>query len=136
MNWVNKIKGYISTFIRPSFYMSGMDYFLRLWHEANAKERGILVLVFSPMFLCLAGLFVSVVYFVLFVLPSFVFRVLGWGALTALSGAGGRYCYKYFTSHEARQKMTTTETPEVIEVQYEEIREEPQNTKKRRKGNA
>ena len=61
------------------------------------KERGILILVFAPMLVCLAGLFISVVSFVLFVLPSFVLRLLGWGVLTALFGAGGRYCYERMT---------------------------------------
>lgn len=92
-----RIKEYLMKFLRPSLYISGLDYFLKLWNHSDAKERGILLLVFSPMFLCTGGLIFSLIYFVLFVLPSFLFSILGWGILAALFGAGGRYCFKYFT---------------------------------------
>ena len=92
-----RIKEYLMKFLRPSLYISGLDYFLKLWNQSDAKERGILLLVFSPMFLCTGGLIFSLIYFVLFVLPSFLFSILGWGILAALFGAGGRYCFKYFT---------------------------------------
>lgn len=92
-----KIKEYLMKFLRPSLYISGLDYFIKLWNHSDAKERGILLLVFSPMFLCTGGLIFSLIYFVLFVLPSFLFSILGWGILAALFGAGGRYCFKYFT---------------------------------------
>ena len=95
-----RIKEYLMKFLRPSLYISGLDYFLKLWNQSDAKERGILLLVFSPMFICTGGLIFSIIYFVLFVLPSFLFGILGWGLLAALFGAGGRYCFKYFTGKE------------------------------------
>lgn len=95
-----RIKEYLMKFLRPSLYISGLDYFLKLWNNSDAKERGILLLVFSPMFICTGGLIFSIIYFVLFVLPSFLFGILGWGLLAALFGAGGRYCFKYFTGKE------------------------------------
>lgn len=95
-----RIKEYLMKFLRPSLYISGLDYFLKLWNNSDAKERGISLLVFSPMFICTGGLIFSIIYFVLFVLPSFLFSILGWGLLAALFGAGGRYCFKYFTGKE------------------------------------
>ncbi len=95
-----RIKEYLMKFLRPSLYISGLDYFLKLWNNSDAKERGILLLVFSPMFICTGGLIFSIIYFVLFVLPSFLFGILGWGLLAALFGAGGRYCFRYFTGKE------------------------------------
>ena len=100
MFWLMRIKEYLMKFLRPSLYISGLDYFLKLWNQSDAKERGILLLVFSPMFICTGGLIFSIIYFVLFVLPSFLFGILGWGLLAALFGAGGRYCFKYFTGKE------------------------------------
>ena len=87
----------LPSWLKVSFLIGGLGNVLDLWQEADARERGILLLVFAPMFLCLGGLLFSVVSFVLFVLPSFVLRVLGWGLLSALFGAGGRYCYAHMT---------------------------------------
>ena len=53
----------------------------------------ILLLVFAPMLFCVLGLLFSVASFVLFVLPSFILRLLGWAVLTALFGAAGAYCH-------------------------------------------
>ena len=92
-----KLFDHIPLFLRPAIFISGLSDILSLWQRAGAKERGILILVFAPMLVCLAGLLLSVVSFVLFVLPSFVLRLLGWGVLTALFGAGGRYCYERMT---------------------------------------
>lgn len=111
-----KIREYIMKFIKPSLYIGGLDYVLNVWHEANAKERGILLLTFAPMFVSFGGLLASIIYFVLFVLPAFIFRVLGWGILTALFGAGGKYCYKYFTG----KTITGKTSDDVIDVQYTE----------------
>ena len=100
--WINRVKSYFMKLIKPSMYLSGMDYVFKLWQDSNPKERGILLLTFAPMFLCLGGLIFSIIYFVLFVLPSFLFSTLGWGLLTALFGAGGKYCFKYFTGKELK----------------------------------
>ena len=128
MFWFNRFKGYVMKLVKPSMYMSGMDYVFKLWQEADAKERGILLLTFSPMFISLGGLVFSIIYFVLFVLPSFLFSILGWGILTALFGAGGKYCYKYFTGKEVKAKIDKN----VIDVDYVEEDEasytEAQNT--------
>lgn len=92
-----KLFDHIPLFLRPAIFIGGLGDILSLWQRAGVKERGILILVFAPMLVCLAGLLISVVSFVLFVLPSFVLRLLGWGVLTALFGAGGRYCYERMT---------------------------------------
>lgn len=112
-------------------YMSGMDYVFKLWQDSDAKERGILLLTFSPMFISLGGLVFSIIYFVLFVLPSFLFSILGWGILTALFGAGGKYCYKYFTGKEVKTKIDKN----VIDVDYveedaDEVSDEPEASEK------
>ena len=109
-----KIKEKISGFIKPSLYMSGLSDVLKLWRSADAKDKGILLLVFSPMFLCIGGFVFSVIHFVLFVLPSFVFGVFGWGLLTFLFCSGGKYFYKQLTGHSVGTKE------EIIDVQFKE----------------
>lgn len=108
-----KIKDYFMKFIKPSLYLGGFDYFLRLWKDADAKDRGILILMFTPMFFCLVGLIFSIIYFVLFVLPSYLFTFIGWALLTALFGAGG----KYFYAHVTHREMPERGTPEFIDVE-------------------
>ena len=98
----DKIKEYAAKFLKPSIYMGGLDFVLNIWREADAKDRGILLLVFVPMFVSMGGFIFTIIYFVLFVLPSYLFSFLGWGVLTALFGAGGKYCYKHFTGKEIR----------------------------------
>ena len=98
----DKITEYAAKFLKPSVYMGGLDFVLNIWREADAKDRGILLLVFVPMFVSMGGFIFTIIYFVLFVLPSYLFSFLGWGVLTALFGAGGKYCYKHFTGKEIR----------------------------------
>ena len=100
-------------FIKPSLYLGGFDYFLRLWKDSDAKDRGILILMFTPMFFCLAGLIFSIIYFVLFVLPSYLFTFIGWALLTALFGIGGKYFFSHLTGREMPEKAT----PEFVDVE-------------------
>ncbi len=100
-------------FIKPSLYLGGFDYFLNIWREADIKDKGILVLVFAPMFFCFAGFILSIMYFVLFVLPSYLFTFIGWILLTALFGAGGKYFYAHLTHKEMPEKSA----PEFIDVE-------------------
>ena len=100
-------------FIRPSLYLGGFDYFLSLWKDAGTKDKGILILMFTPMFCCLAGLIFSIIYFVLFVLPSYLFTFIGWALLTALFGMGGKYFYAQLTHRE----MPGKSAPEFIDVE-------------------
>ena len=106
--------------VKPSMYISGMDYVFKLWSDSNTKERGILLLTFSPIFVSMGGVIFTVIYFVLFVLPSYVFSILGWGILTAIFGAGGKYCFKYFTGKEIKTKITKN----VIDVDFTEDSED------------
>ena len=119
MFWFNRLKEYVMKLVKPSLYISGMDYVFKLWQDADTKERGILLLTFSPMFLSMGGFVFTIIYFVLFVLPSYLFSVLGWGLLTALFGAGGKYCYKYFTGKEIK----TGKNANVIDAAF--VEEEP-----------
>ncbi|MBQ6775926.1 MAG: hypothetical protein IJP53_05645 [Synergistaceae bacterium] len=108
-----KIRDYVMKFIKPSLYLGGFDYFLRLWKEADAKDRGILILMFTPMFFCFAGFLFSIMYFVLFVLPSYLFTFIGWALLTALFGAGGKYFYAHLTHREMPERAM----PDFIDVE-------------------
>ena len=108
-----KIKDFVMRFIKPSLYLGGFDYFLGLWRAADVKDRGILILMFAPMFFCIAGLIFTIVYFVLFVLPSYLFTFIGWGLLTALFGAGGKYFYAQVTHRD----MTRRSEPEVVDAE-------------------
>jgi len=122
----SKIREYAAKFLKPSLYMGGLDFVISIWREADAKERGILILVFIPMFICMGGFIFTIIYFVLFVLPSYLFSFLGWGVLTALFGAGGKYCYNYFTGKEIKAK-----DPNIIDAEFTETAKSS-----RRKSNA
>ena len=118
--WFNRLKAYCMKLVKPSMYISGMDYVFKLWSDSDTKERGILLLTFSPMFVSMGGVLFTIIYFVLFVLPSYVFSIFGWGILTALFGAGGKYCFKYFTGKELKPKAAKN----VIDVDFTEEAEE------------
>ena len=92
----NQVMGWLNMLLK----FGGFSNIAKTWRESDAKDRGILLLVFSPMLLCLAGLALSVIYFVLFVLPMFVFRIVSCGILASLAGWGGRRALKYFTGRE------------------------------------
>ena len=113
-----KIRDYLAKFIKPSLYLSGLSDVIKLWQESDAKERGILLLTFAPMLLCLGGFVFTIIHFVLFVLPSFLFSLLGWGLLSTLFGYGGKYLYKHLTGHEI--KASGQIDPDIIDVQYKE----------------
>ena len=122
---LKNILDYVTNLLRPSFYLSGIDYVMSVWREANAREKGILLLVFAPMFITTGGLLISIVYFVLFELPIFLFRLLSWGVLTALFGMAGRFGYKYFTGHSVDFpgfKKTLENEDVIIDVKYNETR--------------
>lgn len=129
----DKIREYAAKFLKPSIYMGGLDFVLNIWREADAKERGILLLVFIPMFVSMGGFIFTIIYFVLFVLPSYLFSFLGWGILTALFGAGGKYCYKYFTGKEISAKDTN-----IIDAEFTETtkNESPSSKSSHGKSNA
>ena len=120
MFWFNRLKEYVAKLVKPPMYISGMDYVFKLWQESDTKERGILLLTFAPMFLSMGGFIFTIIYFVLFVLPSYLFSVLGWGILTALFGAGGKYCFKYFTGKELKGAKDSN----VIDVAFTEADED------------
>ena len=127
----DKIREYAVKYLKPSLYMGGFDFFINTWRNADAKDRGILILVFAPMFVCMAGFIFTIIYFVLFILPSYLLQFLGCGILTALFGAGGRYCYKYFTGKE----IDSAHDSNVIDVEFTENSSSSQKSS-RRKSNA
>lgn len=92
-------------FLWPPRLFAGLGRILREWQGSDVREKGILLLVFTPMLLCLLGLLFSVASFVLFVLPAFVLRLLGWGALTALFGAGGIYCHDRLKGQSSSRRV-------------------------------
>lgn len=122
MFWFNRLKAYVMKLVKPSMYISGMDYVFKLWSDSDTKERGILLLTFAPMFVSMGGVIFTIIYFVLFVLPSYVFSIFGWGMLTAIFGAGGKYCFKYFTGKEIKPTKTAKN---VIDVDFTEDSDEP-----------
>ena len=128
-----KIRDYFARFIKPSLYLSGLSDVIKLWQDSDTKERGILLLTFAPMFLCLGGFVFTIIHFVLFILPSFLFGLLGWGLLSMIFGYGGKYLYKHLTGHEI--KASGQIDPEIIDVQYSEeeitIEDTPPASKKK-----
>lgn len=115
MSLFRKILAQAFYYLRPSRILGGLGRVLSGWRGADIREKGLLLLVFSPMFVCLAGLLFGIASFVLFVLPALVARILGWGLLTALFGAGGVYCWERLTgrpldgSFQASYDATFTE---------------------------
>ena len=116
--------------MKVSFIIGGLGDVFALWGEANAREKGILLLVFAPMFLSLGGLLFSIASFVLFVLPSFILRLLGWGLLAALFSAGGRYCYAHITE---RVHSDGASAPAYTDVEFREHKA-PNETKRESAG--
>ncbi len=121
---LKNILEYISYLLKPSTYLGGMDYVMSVWRGADSREKIILLLVFAPMFIAMCGLLMSVVYFILFVLPLFLFRMLGWGFLTALFGLAGKFGYKYFTGREFGSSNSNNIDPKdvIIDVKFEDIK--------------
>jgi hypothetical protein len=68
----------------------GFGFVIAEWHRSNAKNRGLLLLLFTPMFVCMLGFVLSLASFVF----AFISKLLGWFLLTALFGGGGVFCYE------------------------------------------
>jgi hypothetical protein len=74
----------------PSNLFAGFGFVISEWHRGTTKDRALLVLIFTPMLVCMLGLIFSFASFVF----TFISRLLGWFLLTALFGAGGIFCYE------------------------------------------
>ncbi len=118
-----KIRELITRYIKPSLYMRGVENFLGHWRVSDVKDRGILLLIFAPMYLCLGALILNIVYFVLFVLPSYLFTFIGLIFLAVIFGEGANY----FFNHLKGQQTTRTNHDDYIDVQFTE--EKQQNVK-------
>lgn len=79
---------------------------LDLWRTSDTKDRGLLLIVFFPMLLCLGGMSFSLISFMLFVLPSFVVKMFMWGALVMLFNFVGSYGFEHLTG---RKTSTSTD---------------------------
>lgn len=97
----------IYNFLSPAIVIGGLGDLFTIWQGASPKERVILIVSFAPMGICLVGLLLSIASFVLFVLPSFVLRFLGWLLLTAIFAAGGKYCYLRMTKRPEETPFTS-----------------------------
>ena len=106
-SYMTRILGWL----RPAVHIGGLGELFVLWQRAGAKERGIFLLCFAPVFVCIGGLLFSVASFVLFVLPSFVLKFLGWALLVALFNMGGRYCYEHMTKGGSGASTTAGSSP-------------------------
>lgn len=113
----------IANFIRPSLVISGMGDIIDIWRGADAKDRGIFVLTFAPMFACVGGLLFSLIRFILFVLPSFVLGFLGWGLLITIFAWGGRYCYEKFTGNKTASSGSSYNShSETVNAEYIDVK--------------
>ncbi|MDR1621926.1 MAG: hypothetical protein LBS00_06095 [Synergistaceae bacterium] len=74
----------------PSNLFMGFGFVITEWHRGNTKDKTLLLLIFTPMLVCMLGLVLSFASFVF----AFVSRLLGWFFLTALFGGGGIFCYE------------------------------------------
>jgi hypothetical protein len=77
-------------YFRPSNLFMGFGFVLTEWHRSDAKNRALLLLLFTPMFVCMLGFVFSLASFVF----AFVSKLLGWILLTALFGGGGVFFYE------------------------------------------
>lgn len=121
------------TYLWPPRLFAGLGRILTEWQGADVREKGILLLVFTPMLLCLLGLLFSVTSFVLFVLPSFVLRLLGWAVLTALFGAGGVYCHDRLKG-QASSRRTDRDVYDVTEETFDPTSTGEETPASQRKG--
>jgi hypothetical protein len=77
-------------YFRPSNLFMGLGFVIAEWNRSGAKNRALLLLLFTPMFVCMLGFIFSFASFVF----AFISRLLGWFLLTALFGGGGVFCYE------------------------------------------
>ena len=92
----------------PGNLFAGFSFVLAEWHRSNVKNRSLLLLIFSPMMICMAGLLFSFSSFVF----AFISRLLGWFLLTVLFGGGGIFCYEKLKEKHAdsEPRQTTSQT--------------------------
>ena len=88
-------------YIWPPSVISSVLALLRGWRRSDMKTKAILGVFFIPAIFCVGGLVVYIVYFVLFELPAFVLRVLGWLLLISLFSGGGLFCYEKISGKRA-----------------------------------
>jgi hypothetical protein len=86
----------------PSNLFAGFGFVVSEWYRGSVKDRAILLLIFTPMLICMLGLLFSFAGFVF----AFISRLLGWFLLTALFGAGGIFCYE-----KLRETRPSSSTP-------------------------
>lgn len=96
--WSNTLR-----YLWPPKLLAGLSFILSEWHRSDIKEKTLLLILFAPMLFCILGLLYSVASFVLFILPSFILSVLGWGLLIALFGGGGLFFFEKMQGKRASQ---------------------------------
>ena len=109
--WTNAMK-----YLWPPKLLSGLTYVLGKWHSSDAKDKSLLLLIFSPMFICILCLLVEVAGFVLFVLPSFILKLLGWLLLICLFGGAGVFGYEKIWGQRSDSSSSS-----YAEAAYEEV---------------
>ncbi len=120
----------ILQYIWPPRLFSGLAHILTEWRHSDAKDKGILLLIFAPMLICIGCLLFKIASFVLFVLPSFVLSVLGWLLLVSLFGGGGIYCRERLKGQPQKTagnptesvNFNTAEAKENVQRWYEKFR--------------
>ncbi|NLL36585.1 MAG: hypothetical protein GX256_03570 [Fretibacterium sp.] len=101
----------MAAYLWPPRLFAGLTRMVAEWQRGDTRKRGLLLLLFTPMLLCLLGLSFSVASFVLFVLPSLVLRLLGWLLLTSLFGGAGLYFYERLKEPRTSSGDTASEEP-------------------------
>ena len=107
------LQGLLAKFLKylwPSNLLSGFSFVLAEWHRGNARDRSLLLLIFTPMMICMAGLLFSFASFVF----AFISRLLGWFLLTALFGGGGIFFYE-----KLKEKRSNSEPRQTTSQAYD-----------------
>jgi hypothetical protein len=113
----------------PSNLFAGFNFISAEWQRGNIKERSLILLIFTPMLVCMLGLIFSFAGFVF----AFISRLLGWFLLTAFFGGGGILLYEKLRENQSFSSSFSGRT-----VFYEEAaraeNENPGKSSKRETG--
>lgn len=118
------IVSHLMTYLWPPRLFAGLSCILSEWRRSDLRDRGMLLLVFSPMLICTGCLLFSIASFVLFVLPSFVLSVFGWLLLISIFGGGGLYLREKLSGRFTYPASTSDDT-EAYKVEAEEKQDSP-----------
>ena len=114
----------------PSNLFAGFGFVVSEWSRNDAKGRTFLLLIFTPVTICMVALLYNFAIFIF----EFISRLLGWFLLTALFGGGGIFLYeklresKVFSSQSTPHRTTASSYDATADVSDSTRRSKTVNT--------